>query len=324
MKLKNKKILITGGAGFIGTNLIIELLKHTKKIINLDIKKPKYHKHSKFWKNFDINNFEDLKKLINKYSPDFIVNLAAKTDLDGNTLDYYKTNTTGAENIIKISMKLKKLKRVIFFSTRLVCQIGYTPKNDNDYCPTTIYGKSKVIGEKILKRKKYKKFKKWVNIRPTSLWGPWFDVPYRNFFDAIKNRLYMHPSNKKIYKSFGYVENSVFQIVKLMLTHSKSVEKKTFYLCDFDSIELMSFSNKISHYFKVMKPLKVPLLLLKLISIFGDFLKLFNIKFPLTSFRLKNLLTNMEHDTVNLKKITGNLPFSLNKGIYKTIKWMEK
>ena len=134
----------------------------------------------------------------------------------------------------------------------------------------------------------------------------------------------MHPSNKKIYKSFGYVENSVFQIVKLMLTHSKSVEKKTFYLCDFDSIELMSFSNKISHYFKVMKPLKVPLLLLKLISIFGDFLKLFNIKFPLTSFRLKNLLTNMEHDTVNLKKITGNLPFSLNKGIYKTIKWMEK
>ena len=115
MKLKNKKILITGGSGFIGTNLIIELLKHTKKIINLDIKKPKYHKHSKFWKNFDINNFEDLKKLINKYSPDFIVNLAAKTDLDGNTLDYYKTNTTGAENIIKISMKLKKLKRVIFF-----------------------------------------------------------------------------------------------------------------------------------------------------------------------------------------------------------------
>ena len=33
MKLTNKKILITGGSGFIGTNLIIELLKHTKKII---------------------------------------------------------------------------------------------------------------------------------------------------------------------------------------------------------------------------------------------------------------------------------------------------
>ena len=134
----------------------------------------------------------------------------------------------------------------------------------------------------------------------------------------------MHPSNKKIYKSFGYVENSVFQIIKLMLAPSKFVEKKTFYLCDYENIELKSFSNKISYHFKVMKPLKIPFVLLKLTSIFGDFLKLFNIKFPLTSFRLNNLITNMKHDTVNLKKITGNLPFSLNKGIYKTIKWMEK
>ena len=131
---------------------------------------------------------------------------------------------------------------MVFFSTRLVCQIGYVPKNNNDYCPTTIYGESKALGEKILKRKKYKKFKKWVNTRPTSLWGPWFDEPYKNFFDVIKKRLYMHPSNKKIYKSFGYVENSVFQIIKLMLAPSRSVEKKTFYFSNFSDWKKSEFA----------------------------------------------------------------------------------
>lgn len=322
--LKNKKYLITGGSGFIGTNFINNLMHYSNQIINIDITKPKINNHKDFWIKLDINNYDELNKICNKFKPDYIINLAAKTDLNGTNLNYYKTNFKGVENLIKCSLNLKKLKKILFFSSRLVCKIGYQPKNFKDYCPSTIYGKSKVLGEKILNSKKYNNFKKWSNIRITSLWGPWFDVPYKNFFLIIKRGLYFKPTNKKIYKSFGYVENSIFQIKKLLSCNKIYTQKKNFYLADFEPIEINKFANKIANTFNSSKPKNIPFFILNLGAIFGDILKLFKISFPITTFRLNNLKTNMMHDTSDLKKICGPLPYSINTAIKKTVKWINK
>ena len=51
MMLVKKKILITGGSGFIGTNLIEKLVLDGHEILNIDIKEPKNFVLSKYWRN---------------------------------------------------------------------------------------------------------------------------------------------------------------------------------------------------------------------------------------------------------------------------------
>ena len=82
-----KKILITGGSGFIGTNLIEHLLKKTDaELLTFDINEPKIDSHNRFWKRVDIREYEELREKIVEYKPDIVIHLAARTDLRGLTL----------------------------------------------------------------------------------------------------------------------------------------------------------------------------------------------------------------------------------------------
>ena len=56
------KVLITGGSGFIGTNLVESLISKNIKILNLDIVAPKNHKHKNLWQNISMLDFKELQK----------------------------------------------------------------------------------------------------------------------------------------------------------------------------------------------------------------------------------------------------------------------
>jgi hypothetical protein len=60
-------------------------------------------------------------------------------------------------------------------------------------------------------------------VRPTSIWGPWFEIPYRTFFDATARGRYLHPRGRKVRKSFGYVGNTVYQLDRLMFAEGPKV-----------------------------------------------------------------------------------------------------
>ncbi|MHB8136351.1 MAG: NAD-dependent epimerase/dehydratase family protein, partial [Anaerolineaceae bacterium] len=211
-----KRIVITGGSGFIGTNLIDQLLEENTELINIDINPPKKENQFAFWKECDIRDFETLDNLLKEFQPEIIVHLAAKTDLNGKSLSDYAANTDGVENLINSSMNCKNLRFVIFTSTRLVNNIGYQPKTAEDYSPTTLYGESKMLGEKIVRASSKNLHYQWIILRPTSIWGPWFGTPYNDFFMSIIHSLYIHPKGYKISKSFGFVGNTVFELTKLM------------------------------------------------------------------------------------------------------------
>ena len=318
------RIFVTGGSGFIGTNLVQYLVDNGNHVVNYDIKEPRNIEHSTFWVGGDILDFEKLVEEVGKFNPEYFVHLAARTDLNGRNVVEYPANTEGVLNVVKAIRKCGFLKRVLFVSSRLVCKIGYLPQSDSDYCPSTFYGESKVVGEKIVRENASIIPCTWAILRPTSIWGPWFDTPYKEFFLSIVNSNYIHPRGLHIYKSFGYVGNSVFMIDKLLQCSRSLVHNKTLYLTDYPPIEVQKWANLIATKSGHPLPLEIPLYFLKLVAYAGNLMKFFGWRNPpLTKFRLNNLITNMVYETSNLENICGHLPYTLDDGVELTLEWLK-
>jgi nucleoside-diphosphate-sugar epimerase len=268
-----KRILITGGSGFIGTNLVESFYQQGFETLNFDILPPRNMSHALLWKKVDIRDRDPFLEAVAAFQPDFILHCAARTDLnEQRNLDGYSANIDGICHLIDAIRKIKTVQRTIFFSSQLVCKLGYVPKTDDDYQPSTLYGRSKVLGEKIVKSAA--EFgTTWVIVRPTSLWGPWFDIPYRSFFSTIQRGYYIHPNGIHTQKQWGFIGNTVFQIRHLLEASTQAVNTKTFYLADYEPLELGNFADQIQ-VLAGSRPIRsVPLNGLSLAAKTGDVLR---------------------------------------------------
>jgi len=317
------KILITGGSGFIGTNLVEYFATAGHQVVNLDIRTPRNPHHVRFWRCVDLLHKSDLSVNVRDFQPDFVLHMAARTDLDGRSVANYSANTVGVSNLIDAIDGVTSVKRVIFASSRLVCRIGYQPENMLDYCPSTPYGESKVIGEQIVRNRANRLPCTCIIVRPTSIWGPWFDVPYKSFFLTIARGRYVHAGRSRILKSFGFVGNTIHELVRLMHATADVVAEKTFYLADYPPIDVAVMANTIQRALGE-KPIKtVPVAVLRPVAWSGDGLKALGWRNPpLTSFRLDNLLTPMVHDLEPLQTVVGELPHSMEEGVRITVDWL--
>lgn len=322
-KVKNKiRLCVTGGSGFIGTNVMEWAINSGFEVLNIDIKRPKIAAHFKFYKEVDIRDFEILKCLLEVFRPTHIIHLAATTGMGKYELSFFNANTVGVQNLVTIANQLDDLERVIFTSSLLVCRNGYIPINPTDFCPPNKYGESKVIGEKIVRDQC---IKSWTIIRPTSIWGKWFETSYLKFFKTIKYGWYINPGSKLIYKPLSFVGNTVYMIEKILLSKSQEVEKKVFYLADYPYISIQEWSGMISKAFGRGKVLSTPIIILKMIALIGDLLKILGFEDPpITSFRLKNILTGAFYPIENTERIVGKLPYSVEDGINITVEWMTR
>ena len=172
------KILITGGSGFIGTTAM-EWALSKYKVVNLDIRPPKILEHQQHWRNVDIRDSKSFTDALVEFQPTHILHLAAMTGMDIHDMSFFDANTKGVDNLIQATQELPDLKRILFASSLLVCPNGYVPSSDTEFNPPNLYGESKVIGEKLVRESRMKC--SWVIVRPTSIWGPWFEHSYRTF-----------------------------------------------------------------------------------------------------------------------------------------------
>jgi nucleoside-diphosphate-sugar epimerase len=316
------KVLITGGSGFIGTNLVEYYLSKGAEVVNLDIAPPKNTEHKSCWKEMDVLNLKGLRAAVVNFSPSHIINLAAQTGTTdrGKTLEHYATNFRGVRNLIEITTDMHSLERIIFTSSMLVCSDGYHPESETDYCPDTLYGESKVLGETTIRQGGELPFS-WVIVRPLGIWGPWFDVPYETLFRFIQRGLYVHPRGVNVYQSLGFVGNTVYQLDKLMQAPSHQVHGKTFYLADYPPINMRAWTDLVQKAFGARRIHGMPIWTLKVVAAIGDAMKLVGWDVPpLSNSRLKNMLASFVFDLDPI--ITENLPYELEEAVQITVDWL--
>jgi nucleoside-diphosphate-sugar epimerase len=321
--MTNQRVIVTGGSGFVGTNLVSNFIGSGWQVINFDICEPKNPAHANYWKKVDLLDQVSLIEQTVNFAPSVFLHFGARTDMNEKiNLEGYAQNIEGTRNVVEAIRRTPTVRRAIFASSQLVCQPGYVPRDEFDYHPNSLYGRSKVLCEKIIRSAGDIKVI-WTIVRPTSLWGPWFGVPFLDFFQVIRKNRYFHMKGKKPVKQWGFIGNTVYQIIKILQAPAAAVHSKTLYLADYSPVCLREFADQVRTRLGVKPIREMPAGLLKCAARFGDLAQLLGwAQPPLTSYRYRNIVTPEIQDLSSLHEITGSLPYTVEEGIELTVEWL--
>lgn len=222
-KLQNKKIIVTGCAGFIGSNLVDKLLNHNNRIIgidNLSTGQKKFLKGALRNNNFrfvkcDLLNLKKIKRIFKKI--DIVFHFAANADVRYGYKNTYKDleqNTIVTYNVLE-AMRKNNIKNIVFCSTGSVYgepKKFPTPENDKFPIQTSFYGASKLAGESLIQAYcEAFNFKSWI-FRFVSILGRRYThghvYDFLNQLNTNTNRLKVL-GNGRQKKSYLHIEDCI-------------------------------------------------------------------------------------------------------------------
>jgi dTDP-glucose 4,6-dehydratase len=196
------RVLVTGGAGFIGTNLVNELTRRGHEVIALDL----YHTERDNYIRADVRNFRQLERVFEKWNFDYVYHLAAEYGR-WNGEDYYEnlwaTNVIGTKHLIRLQEELK-FRMILFSSAEVYGDYDGIMGEDvminnpiKDTYQMNDYAISKWAGELMVKNSATMFGTETVIVRPVNCYGPHEHyTPYRGFipkfiYHALFNKPYV-------------------------------------------------------------------------------------------------------------------------------------
>ena len=175
-----KKVLITGGAGFIGSHVADRFLLNNYEVIaadnlvtgNVDNINGK---NIKFF-NIDIRDREKLEELFKNEKPDYVIHLAAQVSVSSSVEDVLydaEENITALINILELCKKYNT-EKIVFSSTAAVYGIPeeVPSREANKTAPLSPYGLSKLTGEEYIKMYSRLFGVNYVILRYANVYGP--------------------------------------------------------------------------------------------------------------------------------------------------------
>ncbi len=264
-----RKILLTGGAGFIGLNLCNALIKKRFKVTILDNftrkNKDRYFKKMINNKSVKFIKFDIKKKIyLKNENPDLIFHLAGSLGVQNISSKPFitaKNNTISNFSLVDFALRLKKKPKIILFSTsevysplieKKIYKSPFSTENDlvikKEIIPRDSYYLSKIFNEKILQLSGLN----YVILRPHNIYGP--RMGYRHVIPELFLRISKSKNKIKIYspnhtRAFCYIDDAIKQIMKIAF--SKSCTNQIFNIGNKrEEIKIFDLARKIHSYVK--------------------------------------------------------------------------
>lgn len=183
----SERILVTGGAGFIGTNLCTELRRRGHEVLAVDL----LNNERDGYERCDVRNYRQLERVFDRHEFDYVYHLAAEYGR-WNGEDYYEnlwqTNVVGTKHLLRLQERLKF--RTVFFSsaevygdyTGVMAEDVMVDNPIRDTYQMNDYAITKWAGELMCMNSATMFGTETVRVRPVNCYGPGEHyTPYRGF-----------------------------------------------------------------------------------------------------------------------------------------------
>jgi nucleoside-diphosphate-sugar epimerase len=314
------KVLVTGGSGFIGSNVVDVLLESRDHVLNYDLKAPKVDRHREYWSQGDILDPELLYRCFEGFAPDAVIHLAAKADIYANDWPGFASIHQGTKNLRDVIDRYGNLDTLVNISTQLVIGPEHCPRSLLDYRPYTMYGEAKAFAESLLLQ--WRSPTHWLTVRPANIWGPYHPSFAGAIWKYIRQRVYLHPDEREpVVRGYGYVRNTAEQVVALMRCDRSQTDRQVFYAGDavLDSaIWVDAFAVALTG--KRSRRMKLPIL--RAMGWVGDIATKFGIRPPIDSGRVMRMTHSYAVPLEPTLALTGTPRIPLEAGVAETVQWL--
>jgi nucleoside-diphosphate-sugar epimerase len=315
------KVLVTGGSGFIGTNLVKDLLAEGHSVQIYDKKKSARYPDISI-----VADVRDKEKLADAMQGvDAVCHLAAEHHDDVRPISlYYDVNVGSAENIV-FGMEKHKINRLVFTSTVSVYGLDAGESHEESPIkPFNDYGKSKYQSEIILTDwAKTGADRDLFIVRPTVVFGEGNVGNVSVLLKQLRSRKFVMIGKGENKKSMSYVGN-VSKFLTLLVENPPESGVNMYNYSDKPDLDMENLIHLVQGGYG--RNHKSHFRLPYAVGLFGgyvfDFLALITRRsFPVSSIRIKKFCANTVINADKLQKTGFKPPYSLTEGIRNTVSY---
>lgn len=253
-KLKQQRVLVTGGAGYLGSKLITRLIELDCIVCSLDRRLQIYDSPMVISKACDLSNHELLKEVITDFKPKFIYHLAAKIDRtrDFNTLnEFVNANLLGTANLLN-ALDYVPYEMFFYISTSEIYggeQVQSPFNEEGHFIPVSPYSLSKYFGELVIKTHSNLSNTNYLILRLFNFLGP--DLPSTFFPSLLKEKL---ANDEPVKMTLGEQKRDFLHLndvlEALLIASNSSYNGKTYNICSGKGVSIRQLANEAK---KIMK-----------------------------------------------------------------------